>query len=406
MTVALAVFAAGLVLTLLLALVSSLTHRTILSTAALCLVAGFLLGRGTSNVMTPWSPGVQTVAEVALFAVVFIYGLRAGWAGLRGVRKPPGRALRWGLPVMVTITVLLAHFVAGFGWPASLLAGVIVVPADPAFARALVNNERVPAGLRRMVKLETGASGGLALPFALVIGAITVSAVGIGIGGLAIGLVGGAVIGVALPWLVTRVERVRFFAAVTRYEAVYEPVIIGVIGLLVLVAGKVAHANLPLAAFAAGVTIATTGHRRRPALARMGEMVINRIGLAAVLAFGALLSLDILAGIGATVWAVAILLLLAVRPVALMAAFWRSGLPAGDRIGAMWLGPKGGALVLLGLVLLHSGAPAAGPVFNLLAATIIVFVLAHAGTDLLIAWRFPDARTGSGPGFRRQASTK
>jgi NhaP-type Na+/H+ or K+/H+ antiporter len=58
---------------LLAVLVSALAKRTVLSTAVLFLAAGFLVGDGMLGVVevTPASPVVATLAELALFAVLF-----------------------------------------------------------------------------------------------------------------------------------------------------------------------------------------------------------------------------------------------------------------------------------------------------------------------------------------------
>lgn len=69
-------------------LVSGLANRTILSTAVLFLVAGFVLGPDTTGVLDvrAESPIVGTLAELALFAVLFTDGMRVGWrtCGPRG----------------------------------------------------------------------------------------------------------------------------------------------------------------------------------------------------------------------------------------------------------------------------------------------------------------------------------
>ena len=66
-------------------LLSSLAHRTILSTAALFLVAGFVLGDGVLGCLHLQAerPAGGALAELALFAVLFTDGMRVGWAELR-----------------------------------------------------------------------------------------------------------------------------------------------------------------------------------------------------------------------------------------------------------------------------------------------------------------------------------
>ena len=152
---------------LLAVLVSALAKRTILSTAVLFLVAGFVLGPDTTGVLDVRadSPIVGTLAELALFAVLFTDGMRVGWADLRSAWRLPGRALGWGLPLTLLVTAVAAHYVAGLGWAESLLIGAILAPTDPVFASALVGNDKVPARLRHLLNVESGVNDGLALPF-------------------------------------------------------------------------------------------------------------------------------------------------------------------------------------------------------------------------------------------------
>lgn len=171
MTSLLLAFAAVLLVAV---LVSCLAHRTILSTAALFLVAGFVLGEGVSGVV-PVRPGdciVSVLAELALFSVLFTDGMRGGWGELRGAWRLPGRALGWGLPLTLLVTAGLAHFLVGPAWAQSLLIGAVLAPTDPVFAAALVGNERVLPRLRRLLNVESGVNDGLALPFVVLFLAI------------------------------------------------------------------------------------------------------------------------------------------------------------------------------------------------------------------------------------------
>jgi NhaP-type Na+/H+ or K+/H+ antiporter len=371
---------------LLAVLVSSLAHRTILSTAALFLLAGFVLGPETTGVLelAPDSPIVATLAELALFTVLFTDGMRVGWADLRTAWHLPGRALGWGLPLTLIITALLAKFLVGLDWPEALLIGAVLAPTDPVFAAALVGNERVPGRLRRLLNVESGVNDGLALPFVVLLLAIAAGSDDLHLGELASELAIGVVIGVAVPWLALRLEKTRFFAASTQYE----PLNAVAIGLLVLALGQVTHGNLFLAAFAAGVTVATVGPRQREAFEQFGELVAELFKLAALLVFGALISVQFLAEISWTGWLFALAALLVARPLALAVAFFGSRLTRREQFAAMWFGPKGFASVVYGLLVLESGIPAADEVFHLVALTVVLSILAHSSTDVLVARLF------------------
>ncbi|MBY8870636.1 cation:proton antiporter [Micromonospora sp. PLK6-60] len=392
-------FAAVLLLAV---LVSALANRTILSTAALFLLAGFALGEGTTGVLhlDAESPIVAELAELALFAVLFTDGMRVGWADLRSAWRLPGRALGWGLPLTLVVTALLGHYVAGLDWPQALLIGAVLAPTDPVFAAALVGNDKVPARLRHLLNVESGVNDGLALPFVVVLLAVAAGSSDLHLGELTTELAVGLAIGVLVPLAAIALERTRFFAA----SAAYAPLNGVAIGLLVLALGKVTHGNLFLAAFAAGITVATFGARERAAFEHFGENVAELLKLAALLVFGALISPAFLAEIPWTGWLFAVLAIVVARPIALWISFLRSGLNLREQAAAMWFGPKGFASVVYGLLVLESGIVAADEVFHLVALTIVVSILAHSSTDVVVARAFDESReTPSWHGVLRRA---
>lgn len=387
MTNLLLAFAAMLLLAV---LVSNLAHRTVLSTAALFLVGGFLLGDGVTGLVSlqPGDEIVSRLAELALFAVLFTDGMHAGWQDLRSAWRLPGRALGWGLPLTLGITALFAHYLVGLGWVESLLIAAVLTPTDPVFAAALVGNEKVPPRLRHLLNVESGVNDGLVLPFVVIFLAIAQGEEDLHVGELAGELAGGLAIGVAIPWAAIMLVRTRWFAIAPKYE----PLNAVAIGLLVLATAQATHGNLFLAAFAAGVTVATVGHEHREAFEEFGELVAELLKLAALLVFGALLSPAFLGDVGWTGWAFAVLALVVARPVAIWVSFLRSRLTMREQAAVMWFGPKGFASVVYGLLVLESGIAAGDHIFHLVGATIALSILAHSSTDIVVARSFDDER--------------
>jgi NhaP-type Na+/H+ or K+/H+ antiporter len=375
---------------LLAVLLSSLAHRTILSTAALFLVAGFVLGDGALGLvsLTDDDEIVAILAELALFTVLFTDGMRVGWADLRTAWKLPGRALGWGLPLTLAITAVGAHYLVGLGWIESLLIGAILAPTDPVFAAALVGNEKVPPRLRQLLNVESGVNDGLALPFVMLFLAIAAGSQDMHLGELGLELGLGVLIGVAIPWLAIKLEQTRWFSASTQYE----PLNALAIGLLVLAAGKVTHGNLFLAAFAAGITVATFGQRQRESFEHFGELIAELFKLAALLVFGALITPALLGSVGWTGWLFAILALILARPVAIWISFLGSGLSVREQAAVAWFGPKGFASVVYGLIVLASGIAVSQEIFQLVAVTIVLSILLHSSTDIVVARWFDDER--------------
>ncbi len=378
-------FAAVLLLAV---LVSSLANRTVLSTAAIFLVAGFLLGEGVLGVV-PLAKGddvVSQLAELALFAVLFTDGMRVGWQDLRRAWALPGRALVVGLPLTLLVTAAVGHWLVGLPWVEALLLGAVLAPTDPVFAAALVGNDKVPDRLRHLLNVESGVNDGLALPFVVILISVAQRSSELHLLTIAEELALGLVIGVVVPWLAIRLERTRLFEA----SATYEPLNAVAIGLLVLGLSKALEANLFLAAFAAGITVATYGARQREAFEEFGELVAELLKLAALLVFGALITPVFLADVGVAGWVFAVLAIFLARPVALAVSFLGARLSAREQVAAMWFGPKGFASVVYGLLVLGSGIGLADRLFHLIAATVALSILLHSSTDVLVARWFDE----------------
>lgn len=374
------------VLLLVAVLISERAHRTVLSTAVLFLVGGFVLGGGVLGVLhiAPGDPVVGGLAQLALFSVLFTDGMRVGVLDLRRAWRLPGRALLLGLPLTLAFTALLAHFVAGVPWLESFLIGAVLAPTDPVFAAAIVGRDEVPVRLRRLLNVESGLNDGLALPIVLV---LLASAGGATANGwqLAEELGLGIFVGIIVPYAVLLLERLPFLQSTKSLQ----PLLAVSIGLLVLAICYTTHANLFLAAFTAGVTVATTGRGLRQEFEQFGELITELIKLAAIMVFGALITPAFLFGqIALAGWVFAVLAIAAARPAALLVAFLGSKLGVREQLAAMWFGPKGFASVVYGLIVLESGIGLADQIFHLIALVIFLSILAHSSTDVVVARQF------------------
>ncbi len=369
-------------------LISGRAHRSILSTAVLFLAAGFVLGNGGFGVVSvrPTDRAVAGLAELALFSVLFTDGMRVPARELRSVYRLSGRAILLGLPITLVSTAVLAHFVAGLPWAESFLIGAALSPTDPVFAAALVGRDEVPYRLRQLLNVESGLNDGLALPVVVILLDV-VSKHHIVPAQLIAELAGGVAIGIAIPWIAVRLEHLKAFSA----TALYEPLNAFAIGLLVLGVASLAHANEFLAAFAAGITVATLSPQIREAFDRFGELIAELLKLAAILLFGALISPTFLREIPASGYLFVVLVLVATRPIGLAIAFVRAHLSRKEWIAAAWFGPKGFASVIYGLLILESGITRHNELFHLIAAVITLSIVAHASTDVVVARWFTDA---------------
>ncbi len=364
---------------------SGLAARSVLSTALVFLVAGALVGPGFLGLIdvTPQSPAVSLLADIALFTVLFVDGGRLPLRELRAGWRLSGRALGFGMPLALVLVALAAHYIVGLDWITALLVGAILSPTDPVFASTIVSRSEVPTRLRRLLNIESGVNDGLALPFVLVF--LTLAGGGeAGIGATAVELLLGIGLGVAIPLLVSLLLRLPVLGA----EPKLQPLGPLAIAVVLYALCHLTHANPYLAAFAAGITAATVAPNAAHAFEEFGELVSELTKFAAVLVFGALLTPAFLADLTIGEWVVALLSLLVVRPASVLVSMLGARIARRERYAAAWFGPKGFASVVYGLLVVQADIPASQTVFELVALTIAVSIIAHSMSDVPVAKAF------------------
>lgn len=361
---------------------SGVAARTVLSTALLFLGAGVLLGWGFLDIATlhPHDTIVETLADLALFTVLFTDGQRANWQALRQSWRLSGRALGLAMPLTMIGIAIPGHFIAGLDWTTALLLGAILSPTDPVFASALVGRCDVPLRLRRLLNVESGLNDGLALPFVLVFLAMTRhdSASLLTVGAE---LILGLLLGIGVAALATLAWKIPALNVTPRLQPL-GPLAVATV---VYAGCHLTHVNPYLAAFAAGSTLASMDHVAAQTFEPFGDLLSECTKFAALLVFGALIAPDRMSQFAWQAWLLAGIAIVVVRPVSLLLALIRSRLPARERYAAAWFGPKGFASVVYGLLVLKSGIPHAGEVFDLVAITIVLSIVAHSSTDVPVA---------------------
>lgn len=395
--IAMLIFAATLLLAV---LISGLAQRSVISTAVLFLAAGFLFGQGELGLIAldPSSAIVATFAELALFSILFTDGMRLSLGDLTRAWKLPGRALLFGMPLTLLGTAILARWVAGLPWDEALLLGAVLIPTDPVFAAAILGREEVPYRVRFLLNVESGVNDGLALPVVIAMLALVESKT-FPLGSVTGELVKGIALGVALPWAASWLEGLRIFGA----QRVYRPLYGFAIGMLVYTLAHLIHANTYLAAFSAGVCVATVRPEIKEEFHHFGELLAELLKLSALLVFGALISRAFLSEIPFSGYAFAALALLLARPLAIALALIRSPLDWRERLVVGWFGPKGFASVVFTLMVLMKGYrdevnwADADRLFHLAALCIAGSILAHSSTDVLVVRWFRNADEAEAP---------
>ena len=370
---------------LIVVLISGFAARTVLSTALLFLAAGAITGNGGLGWIDikPNDPVVVTLADLALFSVLYTDGMRAALPALRAIGRTAGRALGLGMPLTFIGIALLTKAFTPLDWTASFLVGAILSPTDPVFASAIIGRSDVPLRLRRLLNVESGLNDGLALPVVIIL--IAVASHGHTHVWTVIGeLAAGVALGIAMPLVFHLLTRLPGVGS----EARLAPLGPASVAVILYATCHLTHANGYLAAFAAGSTLATISPSAHQTFEDFGDLIAELLKLAALLVFGALLTPQLLHRLPIGAWAVAVLALVLVRPVALVLSLWRAHLSRRETAAVAWFGPKGFASVVYGLLALDAGLDVSQPVFDLVAVCIALSIAVHSSTDVPVARMF------------------
>jgi NhaP-type Na+/H+ or K+/H+ antiporter len=368
-------------------LLSGIARRSMLSLAALFVLAGFLLGPGALDVLRfqPSSGWVTDLATVALIVILFRDGLEADAEMIQSHWQLPARKLVIAMPITAGIVALLAHALVGLSWTESLLLGALLSPTDPVLSSGVVTDTRIPRRIRHSLNLESGLNDGLALPAVLAFAAALDAHSGhfvwwrfllqdIGFGfafGLACGLVGSLMLprGKATDSGETIPDHQRALYGLGLAFATY--------GLTVLPP----HGNGFIGVFVAAIVIGV----RRPDLrdhfaARTEELVeVVKLGIFAV--FGSLLTIHGLLSDGWAAVAVVAGTFLLARPVAIWVALAGSRIDVAGKAFMAWFGPKGVATMAFSLLVLSRQIEAGQRIFNIAALAVFASILLHGLTD-------------------------
>jgi NhaP-type Na+/H+ or K+/H+ antiporter len=370
------------ILLVLAGLLSAVAKRTILSTAVLFLVGGALCGEHFLDIV-PLEPGSDLVhwgTEVALYVVLYTDAMRVSLTDLKQGWGVPLRLLAVAMPLTMVVIAVAAHLVLGFGWAEAALVAAVLGPTDPVLAEAIIGHEGLPAKMRRALNIESGMNDGLALPVVIVVLA-SLSGSDAPLADALVEIAIGVAIGVAVPLVAVGLERIPALGTAERYDRVMP----AAVGLLVFSLCSQLGANLFLAAFAAGVTLATIDPRRAEQFEVLGGTATELLKLAALFLVGGLLPDAFYTSWSFAIVAFVVLALFVARPAAVALSLVGTPAPPDERAVIAWFGPKGFASVTFTLLVLRAGIPEGPEVAFAAGAVIVVSIVLHASTDVLVA---------------------
>ncbi|HEY1445215.1 MAG TPA: cation:proton antiporter [Acidimicrobiales bacterium] len=374
-------------------LVSGRLERWDVSAPIAFVVLGVVVTHGPTALVhfTLHSSTIRSLAEVTLAIVLFADASRVNLRALRADAVIPARLLGIGLPLTIAAGVATAALLFGGNglWVAAAI-GAIVAPTDAALGASIMSDERVPAGVRRTLNVESGLNDGIATPFVnlFIAGAVTAdalagqhlwAAVGALVGGTALGIGIGVVGATLLSWA----RRNQWSSPAFR------PLAILALAIFSYSAAYVAGLNGFVCAFVAGIAFGSVDHHNDEAVLGFAEEAGTLMSLLVWFLFGAVMLVPGLEDAGWRDLAFALLALTVLRMVPVALALAGTGLDRATVAFVGWFGPRGLASVVFGLIAVDALEPSQSKtVLAAITVTVALSVLLHGITASPLAARY------------------
>jgi sodium/hydrogen antiporter len=369
------------------ALVSGLARRSMLSLAALFVLAGFVIGNGGFD----WvdfrarSGFVEDLAFAALIVILFRDGLEVEGEMLQKTWHLPLRKLVLAMPLTTVIVAAAARLLIGLSWTESFLLGALLAPTDPVLTSSIVTNPRVPHVVRQSLNLESGLNDGLALPAVLAFTAALSTDSGhfvwwrfvlqdVGLG-FAFGLACGWVASLLMP---RELDVPQALSIPSHQKSLFAlGVAFATYGVTVLSP----KGNGFIAVFVAAIVLSIRRPDVREHFERNSEQLVEIVKLGIFLVFGTLLTVHAFTREGWAALALVAIVFLVARPVAVWLSLARTRIDTPTRLFMGWFGPKGVASMTFALIVLDRNIAGGSRIFDLTALVVFCSILLHGVTD-------------------------
>ncbi|MFF7635850.1 cation:proton antiporter [Kitasatospora sp. NPDC008050] len=352
----------------------------------------------------------EHAVEIILAVLLFVDATAVPGQLMHRQRALLVRLLVLALPLTFGVAVLAGAllFPTPNWWLAALFAAV-TVPIDLAPAVELIRDVRLPSWLRGVLTVESGLNDGIVAPLFLLClagfeahGGVAHAAahtpsddLGDALDALLWAVVAGALVGKPGGWLLRR----AWLAEWTRAAALR----LGIVA-LPLMAYALAielHGNGFVAAFVAGLFFTPASRALPPEAPHLLEDIGTLLSLALWFVFGQLVTQAFTGAFDARVVAYAFLSLTVVRIAPVLLCLVGSGLSRADRLLLAWLGPRGLASIVFGLLAFISLAPedphTADLMGQVMVMTVLMSLVLHGLTYGPLAMRYDRARRRAEP---------
>jgi cell volume regulation protein A len=340
---------------------------------------GMLLGSdGVGGIYFDDAQLARSIGIVGLIAILFEGGLTTPWRDLRPVAAPAAVLSTVGVVVTAVLTALPAHWLFDFSWSKSLLLGAVVGSTDAAAVFATLRFTHLRRRLATLLAVESGANDPMAV--ALTLGLIAwVEHAEYGASDFVVLLVRqfaiGLLIGIALGLIAARLLQ-RLPTELAPFASVAS---IGTAALAYGIAATLDGSGF-LAVYLVGLRVGNTPMPLRRTIATIHEGLAFLAQVVLFIVLGLLVFPSQLGGVAWSSLALAAVLLLVARPLAVVASLTGFRFSVREQLFLSWAGLRGAVPIVLATFALSAGVEGSRTIFNAVFFVVLVSTLAQGLT--------------------------
>ena len=360
--------------------VSGRLYRAWLTEPLVAMVFGILLAAFFEEPIDLEGEMGLNFLELTLALVLFADAARIDLAKLRHDYAWPTRMLLIGIPLAVAGGAAAGALILGAGLGMAFLIGVVLSPTDAALAEPVLETESLPVRIRQTLNIESGLNDGLALPALVVAVGIIQTEIGTDGGGafavvlrqVGFGLGGGLLFGYIGAFIIGRGTRRGWMSPL------HQKIAAVALALLAFASVQLVGGSGFVATFVAGAAL---GARVRPRMDYLYEFAHTEGRSLVLIAFvlvGAGPVREIAeAGVEPRVWALALLSVFIIRPLAIIISLIGQKLMLSTAAFLGWFGPRGLATIVFMLVAFDELGDMPRGLFEVAVLTVALSVVLH-----------------------------
>lgn len=354
--------------------------RTGLPVLVAFLALGMLLGSdGPGGIEFDDAKLAREVGIIGLALILYEGGLQTSWRRLRQVAVAAALLSTVGVLVSAALTGVAAYWLFDLTRLESVLLGAVVASTDAAAVFATLRFTHIRRTLARTLEAESGGNDPMAI--ALTIGLIAwieqpddygfADLSLLVVRELGLGLLIGAALGLAATWVFARIPpAIGAFAPVASLAA----------AALSFGAADVIGGSGFLAVYLVGLAVGSTPSRYRRQLVAFHEGLAFLAQVALFIVLGLLVFPTDLPDVALPGLALALLLMLVIRPLAVWASTAFSAYTSRERLLLGWAGLRGAIPIVLASFALSSDVPHKETIFNAVFFVVVVSAIVQGST--------------------------